>query len=272
VIAIIAVVSVVVVLTLNPAELLRQSRDANRLSDMATVSAAVNLYLEDSGGTGTLGTASTSYISVADPSATSTNQCQGLGLPALATSSGQNWQCAASSTVRKVDSTGWIPLSFSTLSIGSPVGQLSVDPINQTSTNLFYSYSANGTQYAVTAILESQKYKQAYGTMPPSPFFPEVIVQGNTPSVSVLYSPTGLVGYWNFDEGSGSTTIDRSGSGNNGTWQGGSSYVSGKVGTFAANFNGSNYIAMSGTSSVYTGLANISVSIWYCSAAPAASL
>jgi len=45
VIAIIAILAVVVTLTLNPAELLRRSRDSQRISDFATLNRAVSYYL-----------------------------------------------------------------------------------------------------------------------------------------------------------------------------------------------------------------------------------
>ena len=45
VIAIIAILSVVVILTLNPAELLRQSRDSNRISDLSVTKSAIAFYL-----------------------------------------------------------------------------------------------------------------------------------------------------------------------------------------------------------------------------------
>jgi hypothetical protein len=143
-----------------------------------------------------------------------------------------------------VDGTGWIPISWNTLSSGSPLGQLPTDPINQTTTGLFYSYSLQGTQYAVSTLLESQKYKQTYSTTPQNLYFPDVVIQGNSPQVSVLYNPTGLVGWWPMDEGVGSTTADRSGNGNGGTWYGtatGTSgyYSAGKVGAYAGAFDGS---------------------------------
>jgi prepilin-type N-terminal cleavage/methylation domain-containing protein len=50
VIAIIAVLAIVVVLTLNPAQLLKQSRGSGRLSDMNTITSALNIYNEDQGG------------------------------------------------------------------------------------------------------------------------------------------------------------------------------------------------------------------------------
>lgn len=52
VIAIIAILSVVVVLSLNPAETLRQSRDSNRVSDLDTLTHALSLYQADQGTVG----------------------------------------------------------------------------------------------------------------------------------------------------------------------------------------------------------------------------
>src|ERR1700691_308696 len=74
VIAIIAILAAVVVLTLNPAELLRQSRDANRVSDMATLTSALSLYNTDQSGASTfsMGSTTTAYPSTSDPAATST--------------------------------------------------------------------------------------------------------------------------------------------------------------------------------------------------------
>src|ERR1700719_2922177 len=80
VIAIIAILSVVVVLTLNPAELLRQSRDSNRLSDLDTLNHALSIYNADqsTGANFNMGSSSVIYVSIPDPTATSTagDQCQ----------------------------------------------------------------------------------------------------------------------------------------------------------------------------------------------------
>ncbi len=268
VIAIIAILAVVVVLTLNPAELLRQSRDANRVSDMATLNSALNLYVTDQSGASSfsLGNANATYPSVYDSSATSTagDQCQGLALPTLGT--GQSWQCSASSTYRNATTTGWIPVNFSNISSGPPLGNLPVDPVNQTSSNLFYSYNTNGSQFVVTADLESQKYKAQYGALPQDTFFPEVIF-GGTPSVSSLFDPAGLVGYWPLNEGSGTIAYDQTSNGNNGAWNGsmiaGSHYTSNaKVGGWAGNFDGTtNYVMV--TSSASTALVgNLTVAAW----------
>ncbi len=240
VIAIVAVLAVVVVLVLNPAQLLQQARDSNRLSDLATINAALG-YLKTDQPSASLGTASTSYISVLDATATSTagNQCQGLGMPSLGSST---WQCASSSTYRKSDGTGWIPAALTNVSYGTPLAQLPVDPINATSSNLFYGYSTDGTNYEVTAIVESSKYKTQFALNPQMPGYPEIVALGSSLTLSPLWSSSGLVGWWPIGEGSGSTTLDMSGSGNVGTWNGsttnGSYYAMGKVGMYAGNFDG----------------------------------
>ena len=57
------------------------------------------------------------------------------------------------------------------------------------------------------------------------------ITTGSNLSLSPLFSSNGLVGYWKFDEGSGTKVNDYSGLGNNGIWNGtGSHWATGKVG------------------------------------------
>jgi prepilin-type N-terminal cleavage/methylation domain-containing protein len=155
VIAIIAILSVVVVLVLNPAEILRKGRDSNRLSDLATLNTALSVYAEDVGGS--MGSSSVTYVSIPDPTATSTagTDCSGIGSPFTG---GGSFHCAASSTYKKTDGTGWIPLNLKKASFGSPIGSLPVDPTNATSSNEYYMYQTDGTTYKITAFPESQAY------------------------------------------------------------------------------------------------------------------
>lgn len=272
VIAVIAIVSVVVILVLNPAQLLMQSRDANRLSDAATLKSALGIYSEDIGGS--MGSSSVVYISIPDPLATSSagDQCQGLSLPSAAS---DTYQCASSSTFRKIDGTGWIPLNFKSLSFGAPISNLPIDPLNVSSTGQYYTYITNGTQYETTMALESSKnalteasdagqYSDLYeqGTnlaLAPIDFFAQ---SGFTPST------VGLVGYWNMEEGSGGTGVDQSGNGNNTTWggtQAGTSgyYSGGKVGTWAGTFNGGDDVLTRGSfTNQPTGNGARSISAW----------
>lgn len=145
VIAIIAVLAVVVVLTLNPAELLKQARDSNRISDLNTMKSAISLFLAD-GGTTLAGSYVTCYMSTSTTSA----QCGGRYSTSYSTSSG--------STSRAINGSGWLPVNFSAISSGSPVGQLPMDPINNAT--YFYAYAASSTNsgFKLTAHMESTRY------------------------------------------------------------------------------------------------------------------
>ena len=155
VIAVIAILAIVVILILNPAELLKQARDSNRVSDMSTLSKTLSLSsLEGL----SLGQANTTYVSISDPAATSSagDQCQGLGMPA----SSLPYHCASGQYYRNIDGTGWLPVNLNAISSGAPIGSLSVDPTNQSSTGLYYTYTTDGsTLYELTAKMESQKYQ-----------------------------------------------------------------------------------------------------------------
>ena len=75
---------------------------------------------------------------------------------------------------------------------------------------------------------------------------------------------SGLVGYWKFDEGSGTSAGDASGNKNTGTITG-ASWVNGKLGK-ALSFNGSTDYVNGGTdSSLNMGSGNFSVSLWFLS-------
>ena len=155
VIAIIAILAVVVVLVLNPVSLLQQARDSNRLSDLQTITSAMNIYNTDQGGTSayTLGIPGVTYLSVPDPTATTTagTNCAGLGLSG-------DYHCAASSTYRAVNGTGWLPVDLAAITSASPLSVLPVDPINTTSTGLCYAYATDGKNWEIAASPESQKY------------------------------------------------------------------------------------------------------------------
>ena len=148
VIAILAVLAVAVVLVINPVQLVKAARDSTRLSDAAALNSALALYNTDVA-SGFMGTSTYVYVSIPDSSAT----CANLGLPTLP--SGQ-YNCVTSSTLRKTDGTGWVPVNFSSLTFGNPLPNLPVDPVNTTSTGNYYTYTAGGG-WAVSAVLESTK-------------------------------------------------------------------------------------------------------------------
>jgi prepilin-type N-terminal cleavage/methylation domain-containing protein len=222
VIAVVAVLSVVVVLVLNPSELLKQARDSNRIADMQTLNKAVTLYLHDRGGS--LGTASTTYLSLIDPTATTTagTNCAGIGLVAPTSWS---YHCAASSTARRLDGTGWIPLNFSSITFSPPFGALPLDPTNTSSSGLFYMYVPGTTTYAVAAGLNSSKYLASKGAGDGGTD-PSRLEAGS--NLTLIAQGQGLIGWWTFDEGFGTSAADSTGRGNTGTITSGT-WVAGKL-------------------------------------------
>src|SRR3989338_1965645 len=69
---------------------------------------------------------------------------------------------------------------------------------------------------------------------------------------------SGLVGYWTFDEGAGTTANDSSGNNNTGTLTNGPTWTTGKIGQ-ALNFDGSDdYVKIPGTATL---MSNFSVSL-----------
>jgi len=73
--------------------------------------------------------------------------------------------------------------------------------------------------------------------------------------------PSGLVGYWNLDQGSGTIAYDSSGYSNHGTIYGGASWTSGKV-NGALNFDGSNDYVNCGKSAVLDPTQEATVEAW----------
>lgn len=164
VIAIVAILSVVVILALNPAELLRQSRDSNRLSDLGTLRSAISLYLADVT-TSSPQLAMNGYATDCYVSTTSTGvaaKCGGRHQGTTKTFTGTN--------KRAVDGTGWLgsdgtvaKLNFRLISSGAPFSSLPVDPTNDGT--YFYSYAADTSAltFQIDAKFESVKYNAAGG-------------------------------------------------------------------------------------------------------------
>lgn len=272
VIAIIAILSIVVILVLNPAQLLQQARDSNRVSDMSTLNTALGVY-QAQGGSG-LGSSSVVYVSIPDPMATTTagDQCQGLGL--LSLPANYTYHCAATSTYRAVDGTGWVPVNFSSISTGAPLGELPIDPINTSSSREYYTYETNGTQYEVTMVPESQKYQLGGSNDVVSNdggILASVYEKGSATGLEPLdYGDPSLVGYWPLNEGTGTVAYDMSGNNATGSWSGtaigsnGTYYTNGKGRgyAYAGDFDGSTDYVDAGNGSSTNPSFAITISAW----------
>lgn len=156
VVAIVAVISVTVLLTLNPAELLKQSRDSRRISDLDTLRRALDLYLADVRSP-SMGTNGKCYI-YGDESYTS--NCEDTG---RAVTPGTMSIKASQAT----DGTGWIPVNFSQVSSKSPLSVIPVDPVNNAGygfdqdsfvDSYFYLFIQNASSYELNANMESRRY------------------------------------------------------------------------------------------------------------------
>jgi hypothetical protein len=119
VIGIIGILAIVVVLVISPIEILKRSRDSSRLSDMDTMRKVLSLYQEDVTN-GSLGTPNTLYLSLIDPTATSSAGTNCSGFTLAPPPAGWSFHCAAASTARHVDGTGWLPVDLTKMSIKSP--------------------------------------------------------------------------------------------------------------------------------------------------------
>ncbi len=148
VIAIIAVLSTLVILYINPAELLKQARDSNRLADMDALKNAISLYLNDAQ-TPSLGVAGTCY----EASAVGTDSSTCATYFATATT-------VTTSTSLALDSTGWVPVNFNQISSGDPISALPKDPLSTNDASHIYSYipSPTNTSYKLAATMESKQY------------------------------------------------------------------------------------------------------------------
>jgi len=144
VIGILAILSTTVVLVINPAELLRRARDSQRISDLNTLKSAITLFIAETG-TSTIGSAygTQTYSHVSGVSCGGTN-------PASAISTLTN-------------GTGWIPINFDSMAIGSPISALPVDPNASTAAtgNLYYVYLVGDESkllFKLVANMESATY------------------------------------------------------------------------------------------------------------------
>ena len=185
VIAIIAILSVALVMVLNPSEILKKARDSQRMSDLVTLKKAIGIYITTSSSpkmagadnTGCKGTTSndTSYVTASDHIYYSyPSDIGGAGASTITATKldGVTFSAGGASQVTNanlgnVDGTGWLPIGFSTLSSGSPISNLPVDPVNTiadranpTMTDLVYRYicSEKTLQYEIDAVLESEAY------------------------------------------------------------------------------------------------------------------
>jgi len=260
VIAILAVLAAAVVIVLNPAELLAQARDSQRVSDLKNIKKSIDLFVVDNP-TVSLGTAQRVYISLPDTA----SNCPNLTATLPSLPSGWQYVCVTTANLRNTNGTGWIPVNFGNVFGGSPIPYLPIDPSNDLASGRYYTYVMGGS-YELTALMEAVKESASVSD---GGSLPGVFQVGTHIDLTPPTRDRGLVGYWTFDEGSGSSIVDRSGKGNNGTWSGtGSHYVAGKVGQYSGIFNGTDDTINCGTGSTIDINNSLTTAFWIKGTSP----
>ena len=157
VIGILAVLGVVAVLVLNPAQLFAQARDTTRIEDLGVLRNALSLYTS---------TVTSPDLDGATDNCTTLCYIQnsaitGAGCAGPAGAGGGARHGAKTATAdadRTVAGAGWVPVDFTGIPGGSPVTTLPIDPSNDAT--YFYSYACNNTAktFELGANMESTRY------------------------------------------------------------------------------------------------------------------
>lgn len=162
VIGILAILATAVVLVLNPAELLKQARDSNRVSDLSSLRSALALYISTVSPVdmATSSTFCASFCAAAPPDrASTTNLCAG-GRTGKGSHYPEDDTGFGAGGSRAVNGDGWVPTNLSAIPGGSPVSNLPIDPINNGS--FYYTYACDETNdtFEFTAEMESSRFSK----------------------------------------------------------------------------------------------------------------
>ncbi|MCX6702274.1 MAG: type II secretion system protein [Candidatus Wolfebacteria bacterium] len=151
VIGILAILATVAVLVLNPAEILRQARDSQRISDLSSIKSAIAMHLSTGTTPSTAFGATTSTCTITAASTTFATVSCATGVVKT-----------SSSTV--VTGLGWVNVNLVDTSGGAALGSLPLDPTN--SANYFYAYigSPSDNTFKIDTWLESTKYSPMAGS------------------------------------------------------------------------------------------------------------
>jgi len=181
VIAILAILSVALVIVLNPAETLKKARDAQRISDLSTLKTAIGLYMTNTatpllnnvtGNVGCKATAAGARALGGTEKVYYSYPSDGTGAAiTVATIDGTTTNPSVQATTAnytKTSGAGWLPVNLDGLTGGSPISNLPVDPINKIAaptvsvgiSDLVYRYSCSISPLAfeIDAQLESTAY------------------------------------------------------------------------------------------------------------------
>jgi hypothetical protein len=233
-------------------DVFRKSRDSKRINDLQLLDTALKTILSTERNIN-LGEENVIYTSLPDSSST----CGSYNLIPLF--SPYSYRCQTSQNYLKVDGNGWLPVNF-TLGKILMVSVLPIDPLNNK--DYFYAYQVIQGRYKLTARFENKTNISKMAN--DGGFEPTLYEVGSDLFITSPHS--GLVGYWNFDEGTGTIAYDLSGYGNNGTLNNfnfttTSGWTTGKIGKALIFDGGNDWVRVSSSPSLDINK-NISVFAW----------
>lgn len=192
-------------------EISKRNKDTSRIENLSLLNSATNKLLNTKQNI-FKGEQNKIYISI--PSY-NTN-CNDLNLPSL--SDGFEYQCKTKTDYRKTDGQGWLPINFTKLPDNEFGLSLPIDPINTADNGYYYSYTiGEGNDFILTSLLESDKYLEKTASKDGGTDPARLEVGSN---LQLWTKASGLVGYWNFNEGKGEIIKDASRYGNDGVFKG----------------------------------------------------
>jgi hypothetical protein len=179
------------------------------------------------------------------PSSATNTDCRNYfpDLPSLP----YGWTYVCSKNPTSTDGTGWLPINFQNYMLYS-ISNLPLDPFNNST--YYYAFVASGTDFILYTMLEDPKNQASKND---GDNYPHLYSVGT--NKRLIDKTQGLVGYWSFDEGTGTIAYDYSGNGNNGTlvnfnFTATSGWTTGKIGG-ALSFDGvDDYVRILNTSSL----------------------
>lgn len=267
-IGIILILTVVTALVVNPSELLKKSKDSQRVQDVHRVSKAIELAVS----TGLdLGASNIAYISIPQDAG---GDCPEISTPLQP---GYSYTCSPLETFQATNGTGWVPINLAQAvsqadqsgfsaataeTVSSFFASLPVDPLNDGSVSSYYGLIVGGRKHSVVTRLESEVHQpKMLEDEGKDPDFYEV-----GPGSNLWAAATGadaLVAYWPLNDEEGVAAKDYSdGNAYPGVLQGVPTWTKGRVGG-ALEFDGvDDYIDVPDSESVDLNSAG-SISLWF---------
>ena len=156
VIGILGILAAAVVVVLNPAELLAQARDTQRIQDMAGMNSALSLYAADLVNPDLNGAQADAECSQ-DSDVTNGDGYVAVD-PTTVSFTARTQVNDGTDATQEVDENGWLPVNLTAMSTGSPLSVWPVDPTNSGDSVYRYACDMTNITWELNATLESIKF------------------------------------------------------------------------------------------------------------------